>query len=240
MSKDEKATKGIDGILGNNKKLKDSLSELSADVLWRSQVRSAEADRRIGKASAAERELSRVIANAKASDAQKSQAASLQEEIAQLAECASSMKMVCLALRNLDGVPLAVEISGESTSNELMKNITKCSHKLLTDFNVLLDIIHTISKKLVDASGLYSKGWIRCDTATFKSYSLFVLDTILLQIILDTVGIESELFGSRTNEHGIGEALNPLDSLRRMVTCSGHFSASTSPTTRPSVRSIWQ
>lgn len=144
----------VEVILSNGKKLKDSLAELTPDVIWRSKVRATELDRRISRGSGIDRELQKVHTNKQASQIQKERATALQDEVFQLAEAASTMKLAFMAIRNQDGASLADELTGVSSQAELLKNMTKCAHKLLTDSDVVIDIIHTVAKKLIDVLGL--------------------------------------------------------------------------------------
>lgn len=141
----------IEGLLSNGK---DSLEELTPEVIWRSKIRGAELDRRIGRGSGVDRDLQKVLSNKQASQAQKDRATALQEEVTALAEAVSTMKLAFMAIRNQDGASLADEILGVSSQSELVKNITKCAHKLLTDFDIVIDIVHTVAKKLIEALGL--------------------------------------------------------------------------------------
>lgn len=152
QSKIEKSEKGntlrIETTLHQNQKVRDLLLELSPDVLWRSLVRTAELDRRLSKAQASEHELQKVAASDKATAEQKSRAASLQDEIAGLLSCVSAMKQFFLCARSQSADDLAQQVS---TGTDLMAHLTICAHRLLSDFNVLMDIVHSMAKKLVEA-----------------------------------------------------------------------------------------
>ena len=147
--KPEQKPDRTDIILQNNKKLRDSLAELTPDVIWRSRVRGNELDRRIAKASTCERELDKIQANAKASARQKADASDLSEAVKVLAEEASSLKLTCQAIRNPDAKLLAAELS--NPHGDLATNLAKCAHKLLADHHTVIDAIHVIAKKMMEA-----------------------------------------------------------------------------------------
>ena len=148
-AKADKASERIVAMLTTCQKTKDALAELTPDALWRSLVRATELDRRLGKVAAAERDLQKIGASDKADWQQKARATQMQDEINSLSEVVSAMKHVCSVFRMSDPGALTQEVL---TSQELAKRVKQCAGKLFSDFSVLMDIIHTCAKKLVEAS----------------------------------------------------------------------------------------
>lgn len=144
-----KAAERIDMVLATNKKIRDALVECGPDAIWRSAIRAAELDRRLGKISAADRDLQKLLVNGNASEEQKNAATSLQDEISQLGSQVSTLKLLCNTLRSQEPKSLAAEIHHGS---ELEKTFSGASKQLFKNFNVLLDMIHFIAKKLAQAS----------------------------------------------------------------------------------------
>ena len=75
----------------------------------------------------------------------------MQDEINSLSEVVSAMKHVCSVFRTSDPASLTQEVL---TGDELAKRVKQCAGKLFSDFTVLIDMIHTCAKKLVEARGM--------------------------------------------------------------------------------------
>lgn len=151
--KTDKSFERTEALLGNVQKTKDSLVELTPESIWRSLIRTSELERRLGKVGTCERDLQKVGAG-KADQLQKARAAQLQDEIQGLAEAIGAMKQFCGIVRG-EAPALIQDIS---TGQDLAKFLGQCAHKLLSDFAVVIDIVHAISKKLLEASSLRGNG----------------------------------------------------------------------------------
>ena len=147
-----KATERIDNQLNSADKVLLSLTELTADSLWRSMIRTNELDRRMGRATSAKAEVQKVMTHAAATEQQKTRAEKLHSDIEVAANIAAAMKEVNRLIRGSQPLDLAKQLkSGEES--DLYKSLQGCAVQLMKELSVVIDIITTIAKKLVDVAG---------------------------------------------------------------------------------------
>lgn len=151
--KEKAAAEKLEASLNSAQKALDQMMELNATVLWKGIVRSNDLDRRMGKANSAERDMQRLGANDRATDAQRARAVEIMNKIVSRADAVASLKQVFIAVRTNEA--LDVEIAN---GTELVANIGKCAQLLLVDdVATTMEMVHHIAKKLADAPWQYSR-----------------------------------------------------------------------------------
>lgn len=103
------------------------------------------------RATSAKGDLLKIHAHGQASDEQKAKATQLEKAIEEAAKTTSALKEVAKLIRGTSAVELAQVIQAGRTS-ELFQNLELCKKRLLLDFPVVVDMIQTIAKKLVDVA----------------------------------------------------------------------------------------
>lgn len=143
--KGAKAASGTPDVIGIGQKHLDSLAELTPHVVFKSLVRSAEVDRRLGKSAAILRDLGSKIPEDRADLVQEAESLTLRIQTA-TDEIAATKEVARLA-RQSSPKELAEQVC---SGKELKEAIKTSSAMLLADRNVTRDLAQQIAKKLVD------------------------------------------------------------------------------------------
>lgn len=164
-TKESKLKVRIDTSLANHQKTLQQLTELTGEAVWKSLIRGTELDRRLTKATAALGDLQKIRATDKIEKAQEDRATQLEDSMAAASKQASALKEACRLLRGSEPATLATEIHQGS---ELWAHVEVCGEKLISQPNILMDMIAFSARKLVDAPGLQvskkalkKTGWVR-------------------------------------------------------------------------------
>lgn len=175
----KKQEERLESSLANADSVKQSLVELTPEVLWKSLVRATDVERRITKANSTSRELDKLCANDKASQSHKARASQLQDELQQLVDRTTCMRHVFTAFKTGDPKVLAAEIdSGE----ELQKNFAACCDKVLNDFTIVLEIIQCVGKKIIEAAASN----LGCKPFVCPQHSTGILNQIVRHVTYTT------------------------------------------------------
>ena len=144
---DSKDASRVATTLAGHEKTLALLSEVTVNAVWRSVVRASELDRRLGKATTCREELRKLLDNPKLDDADKDKAQDLDKKIESNMETIMATKEVSRLIRSSSPTDLAMDIvSGQNFANFF----AKCSSPILADFATLADMLHNLSKKLVE------------------------------------------------------------------------------------------
>ena len=144
---DSKDASRVATTLAGHEKTLALLSEVTVNAVWRSVVRASGLDRRLGKATTCREELRKLLENPKLDDADKDKAQDLDKKIESNMETIMATKEVSRLIRSSSPTDLAMDIvSGQNFANFF----AKCSSPILADFATLADMLHNLSKKLVE------------------------------------------------------------------------------------------
>eukprot|EP00438_Fugacium_kawagutii_P017976 Skav223036 [mRNA] locus=scaffold5:144660:156894:- [translate_table: standard] len=149
----EKEQARFEVIFTGHEKTGSLLDEVSPASIWRSLVRSIEIERRLSKASTAVTDLQQLQANTKLEDDQIIRARNLEKGIAENVQWITAMKDAAKTVRTLEALQLSNEVSGEN----LPKLFAKCATQLCGDVTTLSDMVHSMAKKLFEATWLDSE-----------------------------------------------------------------------------------
>lgn len=145
--KDSKDASRVATALASHEKTLALLTEVTVNAVWRSVVRASELDRRLGKATTCREELRKLLENPKLDDADKDKAQDLDKKIESNMETIMATKEVSRLIRSSSPTDLAVEVV---SSQNLANFFAKCSSAILADFATLADMLHNLSKKLIE------------------------------------------------------------------------------------------
>lgn len=147
QEKDSKEASRVATALAGHEKTLALLTEVTVNAVWRSVVRASELDRRLGKATTCREELRKLLENPKLDDADKDKAQDLDKKIESNMETIMATKEVSRLIRSSSPTDLAAEVV---SSQNLAKFFAKCSSAILADFATLADMLHNLSKKLIE------------------------------------------------------------------------------------------
>lgn len=146
----------LEAALQTHQKSYDLLAEVTPDSIWRSVVRTAELERRMGKASTTMVELKQLITDSKfeqLAGEKQDQAKKLDAEFAELLDWIAAMKESSRIIRTTEPLALSKDIS---ETGQLSTQLAKCSDVLVKNVSTLSDMVHQIAKKLSDVPWLDS------------------------------------------------------------------------------------
>ena len=148
-AKQERAEK----VLNNAKKALQTLEELSADMIWRSIVRTGEVERRLQKCTETANQLKTVMDN-DGFFAENSDVKAMLDHMSKLSEAMTDFKDLCRALRSISAEDLCKELAegGEVPRLFLAVFDIILSEK---DHPTLLDMLSTVAKKLHSVTWLF-------------------------------------------------------------------------------------
>ena len=144
----------LEAALQTHQKSYDLLAEVTPDSIWRSVVRTAELERRMGKASTTMVELKQLITDSKfeqLAGEKQDQAKKLDTELAELLDWIAAMKESSRIIRTMEPLALSKDIS---ETGQLSTQLAKCSDVLVKNVSTLSDMVHQIAKKLSEVPGL--------------------------------------------------------------------------------------
>lgn len=154
-SKDEaaaKATERIEAQLASARKVLQSLTELTPESLWRSLVRTNELDRRLGRAVSVTSDMQKVAAHAHATPDQKATAEKIEQQVKEASTVASAMKELCRWIRQTPLADIVTGLRKGCFDCELWTHLHICHKHLFKDWSIVVDIVITLAKKLLDSS----------------------------------------------------------------------------------------
>lgn len=146
----EKDQARFEVVFSGHEKCAALLDEVTPASIWRSLVRSIEVERRLSKASTTVLDLQQLQSNSNLEDDQIIRSRNLEKCIAENVQWITAMKDAAKSVRTLEPLELSKELSGSNFS----QLFAKCATQLFADATTLLDMLHTMAKKLFDATWL--------------------------------------------------------------------------------------
>ena len=141
-------------------KAHSSLKEVSADMVWRSVIRTGEVDRRLQKCGQTERDLLGVSAEFFENDEVVQKLLCPQAGMAIYAEYMTGLKDLCKGLRAVSPEDALQDVI---STGPICQNFIKCFFALMDkrDQSTLQDMLLTLGKRLIDASATWFPTWFQ-------------------------------------------------------------------------------
>lgn len=137
--------------LTQHEKTLQSLNEITAEAVWKSLIRATELERRVTRATSATGDLQKIPAMPAATADQKTKADDLAQEIRLVSRNVSAMKELSRVIRSLTPPDMEREIQ-RCNHSELATHLDSCRDLLVKDGAVLMDLVTTIAKKLLEVA----------------------------------------------------------------------------------------
>lgn len=147
--KQEAKGKDIGALMESGGKLLTLLTELTAPALWRSVVRAAEVDRRLGKAPAVLQDLEDASTQVDADSEDHQKLQDLHLDVFNEVDRVENLRGLCKAIRSFGNDEMRDDVLD---TGSILIWFSKCYGGLFRCEQVLVDMIVNIAKKLLDVS----------------------------------------------------------------------------------------
>ena len=143
----KEAAAAMKGSKESGEKLLNLLIEITAPALWRSAVRHAEVDRRLGRVDQVSNEIKDAFTHLEADDQDKQSAIDMTQSLQQQYDRVSALRDLCKFVRTASSEMMVEDIS---SAGSIAHHFGQCFSSLIDAEGTLVEMIQAICKKLLD------------------------------------------------------------------------------------------